>query len=333
MKDKCFLYFIVFIIASSSFFGAAAEKASLRIGYLPLMNQLPIVISYENDRSDLSAADIRIFEFAAPTSIEAAFNVGAIDAAYVSFLIACKISSKHKNILFEEHADSGIKIIGALHRGGNRLVSTVSGGPELLEDKIIGVPGFRCTENMELRVFMADLGFRYGLDYKTIATPFEAAVISLKAGTLNAVYLPEPYGSIAESQNIAEEVKETEASLGHNLSKILIVQSETLSSKGDAVEEWLASLVKACRYIEQDIADTGAGQSALIQKKYFGFPEEVVKNSLSSRKGGLVFQAYAPDIREMERITRKAMEMRLMIEPVDLDLIYNAEYMKQALNK
>jgi len=42
-------FLFIFLVFSGQV-ASAREKVGLRVGYLPLLSQLPVVVSYENDR-------------------------------------------------------------------------------------------------------------------------------------------------------------------------------------------------------------------------------------------------------------------------------------------
>ena len=60
------------------------EKVALRVGYVPLLTQLPLVVSYENDHLNFLQVDLDLIKYTSFTSLEAALRVGAIDAAIAS---------------------------------------------------------------------------------------------------------------------------------------------------------------------------------------------------------------------------------------------------------
>jgi ABC-type nitrate/sulfonate/bicarbonate transport system substrate-binding protein len=97
---------------------AAKSKAPLRIGYLPLLPQLPLVVSYENDRMTLERVALELNRYNSYNALEAALRVGAIDVASIPVPIALSIA-----------ADGyPIKIIAAIHMGGGQVDGKKSRG-------------------------------------------------------------------------------------------------------------------------------------------------------------------------------------------------------------
>ena len=287
----------------------AGGKRHLHIGYLPILSQLPIIVSHENDRMNFSRFHLEIMKYQSFTSLEAALRVGAIDMACIPVPVAFGIAADGYNI----------RIIGTIHSGGSRLVAKSPGDLKSMHGNLIGVPGLDSNENFKLDQILLETKLRQGLDYKTIGVPFNTAIKDLKTGRLNATYLPEPYGTIAEKQGIAFEVKNQEGRLTGTLGTVLVVRAEVLEKSKAAVQEWLASLIKSGRFIEKDIKESSANQVAIIQAPYFNFPKEIVMASLTQRKGELNFSQFVPSVDEMKEYLKMVSRAKMMTKSVDLE--------------
>jgi len=304
----------------------AQDKVTLQVGYVPLLTQLPLVISYENNHLNFIRIDLKLIKYTSFTSLEAALRVGAIDAASIPVPIALSIAADaHECDLCR------ITILGAIHRGGSVLVAENKGGLEAIREKLVGVPGLDSAENLLLKESLATIGLRFGLDYKTIGIPFEAAIKHLKAGKLQGLYLPEPFGTIAEQEGLAVTVDGQQGHLSGTLTTVLVIHSNTLKTRSSAVGEWLMSVINSCRFIENDIQDFGGKQTAIIQSSYFGYPREIVADSLAQRKGDVSFGHDLPSVEELQEFMRLASEVKLIMRSVDWESLVapdllNTEY-------
>ncbi|OEU70278.1 MAG: hypothetical protein BA864_14850 [Desulfuromonadales bacterium C00003093] len=298
----------------------AQDKPILRVGYLPLLPQLPLVVSYENDRRSFEKIEIKLVRYNSFTSLEAALRVQAVDVASIPVPIAlCMAADGHK-----------IKIIGTCHMGGSRLVARTKGGLETVKGKLIGVPGLDSNENLRLSQALGAMNLRPGLDYKTIEVSFNSVIEDLKAGKLDGLYLPEPFGTMAEEENTASAVNGQKNQLTGVLGTVLVIRSEILKKGKAGVKEWLNSLVKSCRLIETDVKQSGAKQTAIIQTSYFSLPQKIVADCLVQRKGDLRFDHFLPDLEEIKQYMDLALQMKILNQSVDIDTLVSVELMVKA---
>jgi ABC-type nitrate/sulfonate/bicarbonate transport system substrate-binding protein len=302
------------------------EKVTLRVGYVPLLTQLPLVISYENDRLNFLQVDLDLIKCTSFTSLEAALRVGAIDAASIPVPIALSIAADAYDCEW-----CRITILGTIHKGGSVLVAEDSSSLEAMRGKLIGVPALDSAENLLLKEHLATIGLRFGLDYKTIGIPFEAAIKTIKAGKLQGLYLPEPFGTMAEREGIAVAVEGQQDYLTGTLMTVLVIHSETMNTQTAAVREWLMSVVSSCHFIEHDIQVSGGRQTAIIQSSYFGYPRDIVAESLAQRKGDLSFGHELPTVEELQEFMRLASEMKLIMRSVDWSTLVTPEIVQQVL--
>ena len=135
-----FMGFLILDLAGGGTIGQALDRMPLRVGYLPVLPQSPLVVAYENDRLNLKRVDPSLYKYNSFTSLEAALRVGAIDAASVPGPVALAIA-----------ADGiGVFVVGAFHQGGSRLMTVEKGGLASLKGRLIGVPGLDSNENLKL---------------------------------------------------------------------------------------------------------------------------------------------------------------------------------------
>ncbi len=298
----------------------ADEKKVFRVGYLPLLTQLPLVVAQDLDRLSYEKTDIRLISYSSFTSLEAGLRVGAIDMASIPVPIALMIAADAN-----KHELCRIRILGAIHKGGAVLISKKGKNFDDLRGMLIGVPGLDSSENLVLKKVLAEKGLRYGLDYKTIGIPLNTAIRNLKIDKLNALYAPEPYGSIAENDKIAFPIDDQKDLLSGTFSTVLVAHTANLEKNGPAIEEWLMRVKKACRFIENDLTESRGRQVAIIQETYFGFPTKIVKDSIARRRGDLNFEFFVPETKDLREMMRLASDMKLIMKSVDWDALVTAE--------
>lgn len=291
MQKRFFLNIVMFtMLVVSGFFPSLVHGetpgSSLHIGYVPLISQLPLVVSYDNDSLRYSSVNVTLVKYRSFNSLEAALRVGAIDVADLPLPVVFNIAGD----------GVGIKIIGQYHSGGSILEGTKLGNVSEFRGKIIGVPGLRSNENLAIIQRLSEEKLRYGLDYKTLKVPFNTVLQNLEAGKINAMYFPEPYGSIAEKNHLAMQMEKQDQNLSGGTTTVLVARSDILQTHSkEAMEEWMRSLTGACAFIENDISTLSAEQTAIIQEPYFGFERALVSSSLVKRCGGIRFFFAVPE--------------------------------------
>jgi len=320
--EKILIVSILFLSLMLAWAGQATSaegKLALRVGYVPLLSQLPLVVSFENDRMNLEKVEPQLIKYSSFTGLEAAMRVGAIDLASLPVPIALSMAADgHK-----------VKLIGACHRGGSRLVAQTKGDLKSVRGNLIGVPGLDSDENLKLGQVLGAADLRAGLDYKTIGVSFATVINDLKAQKIDAFYLPEPFGTIAEKEKIAVQVEGQEGKLTGTLDTVLVIRSEVLEKRKEAVEEWLESLATNCQFIENDIKKTGAKQTAIIQGSYFDYPEGIVTSALLKRKGGLEFDHFVLSEEEIRGYMDLATQVKLLTKSVDLKSLISTDSTKK----
>ncbi|MEW6262234.1 MAG: ABC transporter substrate-binding protein [Thermodesulfobacteriota bacterium] len=312
---------VVFLLIVEPALAAGVEKKPVfRVGYLPLLPQLPLVVSYENDRYALKKFQLELVKWNSFTSAEAAFRVGALDAAALPLPIILTM------------AESGLqfKALGACHLGGSRLVARQKTELKTLRGKLIGVPGLDSNENFVLAQELEREGLRMGIDFKTISVSFDTAINDLKADKVDAFFLPEPYGSLAETSGLGVPVEGQRGRLTGTLGTALIVRGEVFEKRKDDVKEWLESVVRAGRSIEKDLTATSGRQTAIIQQNYFGFLQKNISVILSERRGELKFGYFKISAEEFKKAENKATKMKLLSKSVNYKDIFPAESLLKA---
>jgi ABC-type nitrate/sulfonate/bicarbonate transport system substrate-binding protein len=303
----------------------AQETVKLRVAYLPLLPQLPMVISYDMDRLNYTKIDVELIKFKSFTSVEAAIRVGAVHAASIPVPIILSVASSAY-----DYNTCQIKLIGATQSGGSSMVSGIEGDISVLKGKMIGIPGLDSVESFSLMRIMENNGMKCGIDYKGIGIALETAISDLKNGKLHALYLPEPWGSIAE-QEAGAHIIENQLFAVNYPTTMLILSKKMLTNHPDAISEWLKSVVNACYYIENDITKTNAMQVAIIQNKYFDLSKEIVIHSLTRRKGNLRFKPSLPEISYIKSTMVQAAEIKWIMKSVAFDQLIDTKLFEKVM--
>ncbi len=87
MKKPVCMIFLLFALPLTAF-----AKGPLRIGYLPALSQLPLIVSHEKF-SRQNPGDYELVKYRSFTSLEAAIRVGAIHIASIPVPTALSVAA------------------------------------------------------------------------------------------------------------------------------------------------------------------------------------------------------------------------------------------------
>lgn len=323
MKTRCLLmswqkvliivFFATFLqtgLASAIGKNTIEEPVLLRIGYLPVLSQLPLVISYDRERLSYQKVRVELTGFKSYVALEAAFRLKAIDIAYLPIPTILRMNAE------------GIDVImgNSLHKGGSSLVMDPSVKVKKGSGIIYGIPGLASSELLILYTSLSQAGLSYGDDFKVAAVQLNHAIDELEQGFIDGFFLPEPYPTMVswqlpekvQSIQLADEAVETvQAALVFN-------QNVVASRNYGALLEWLDSLEVACLFLEQDIQDYGGAQTILTQQRYFGFEPALIRQAFSNLQLSLEFSSKEVPLPVLEGVIEKMIALKLLRKSVNV---------------
>lgn len=253
----------------------ADPKNEIRIGYLPVVPHLPVVMAYEADRHALQRSTVRLYKYNSSTGLEAAFRVGAIDLAILPL----------PEILAMAEDGVGIQAVASLCRGGSRLyLRKRYSGDSSFSDLTIGVPGLASVEHLELVRFLQQQGLQLGIDYTTFDVGIDTSTLeALRKGKIDAFFLPEPLPSraIASLPGITGSLVAMPGQAEY-LHSLLAVHEDLLSPERlPALLEWLAALKRATNRLTRELAAGYVAQPAISQAAYLAVPRQLMETLLT----------------------------------------------------
>jgi NitT/TauT family transport system substrate-binding protein len=267
---------------------AAAE---LKLGYFGNLTHAPALVGIKQgflaEALGSTALSTETFN-AGPAAIEA-LNAGAIDAAYIGPNPA--INS------FVKSQGESVRIIAGAAAGGAQLVVK----PEInsaadLKGKTLASPQLGGTQDVALRAWLADQGFKTNVDGSgdVAINPTEnAQTLKLfQDGKLDGAWLPEPWASRlvlqAGAKVLVDEKDLWDGSLtgkpGEFPTTVLIVNQKFATDHPDTVKALLAGHAKAVAWLNEAPAEQKASviNSALQESAGAALADDVLARSLSN---------------------------------------------------
>jgi NitT/TauT family transport system substrate-binding protein len=220
--------------------GDAPSVDELRLGYFANVTHAPALVGLQEGIFQDALGDVdvttQIFN-AGPAAIEA-LTAGAIDATYIG-------PNPSINTFIQSGGESARIIAGAATGGAALVVADGIDSPADLAGKTLASPQLGNTQDVALRVWLADEGFETdtsgGGDVSITPTENAQTLTLFQKGDLDGAWLPEPWVSrlIVDA---GAHVLQDEAELwpdGAFPTTVLLVRAEFLEQHPDVVEDLL----------------------------------------------------------------------------------------------
>jgi hypothetical protein len=317
--------FLVILLAAGSLPAqenySAEEPVLLRIGYLPVLSQLPLIVSYDRDRFSFQKVRLELTGFKSYISLEAAFRVKSIDIAYLPIPTIYGMKAEGIDILMGN----------SLHRGGSSLVMGSHVREKNDSAPIYGIPGLMSSELFILDNSLSDAGLKNGEDFKIVAVQLERAIDELDQGRLDGLLLPEPYPTMA-SRQLAQKVQPIQlitTDIETPQAALVFNRNVVLSGDNGGLLEWLDSIGRACQFLEEDIQHYNGAQTILTQQQYFGFEPPLVRQAFSNLRLSLTFSSENIALPALEGILDKMIFLKLLHKSINVNDILLAPHLLQ----
>jgi NitT/TauT family transport system substrate-binding protein len=237
-------------------FAQAADKTVLRVGYLPILDHLPLLISHAHDNAAFAQVDSVPKQFKSWEEMIGALRAGVIDAAFILSPMALD--------LFTRGLD--IRAVLLAHRDGAAITVKKDSGIRTAADlkgKKIAIPARTATHTALLNHFLSSAGLSLNDVYpKVIAPPH--MLLAMKHERIDAFIVAEPFGSKAQHSGMGEILVLTRDIMPNHVECIVVVKHDMLQQHANAIQEWLGSLVRAGRFIDDDKINNQAREVARL---------------------------------------------------------------------
>lgn len=315
---------VLSLILTMLFVGEVYAKTIIKVGYLPILDHLTLVVSHERDNEKFKEVNVELKMFKRWDDMAGALNAGVIDAAFILSTLAMD--------MFDTGSD--IKTVLLAHRNGSAI--TVKKDSEIksaagLKDKRIAIPHGKATHVALLDKYLREEGLSLKNVDATVVDPpnMEDA---LKLGNIDAFIVAEPFGAKAHLHGVGKVLVLTKDIVDKHVECIVVVRNQFLKQNVSAVQEWVDSLIRAGKFIEKDKRKNRLNQVSAIAKKYMGHDEEVVREGLKNPTDRILFDNLNPDISDFQKIVDIAVQAGI-IEKVDLEGFIDGRFYKKAKEK
>jgi NitT/TauT family transport system substrate-binding protein len=305
-----------------------ANKIEVRLGYFPNLTHATALYGvakgiFANKLGDNVTLTPTIFN-AGPDAVTALF-AGALDATYIG-------PSPTINAFSKSNGEAVRVISGATSGGAFLVVRSGIESPADLRGKKLATPQLGNTQDVALRAWLADKGFRTDLqgggEVSILPQPNSQAVEALQAGAIDGAWIPEPYASQAISKGGAHVLVD-ERDLwpnGRYVTTQLIVRTAFLQEHPDLVRALLEAQVEANDAVN---ADGAAAQQVVARQLKAITGSAIDPEVLASAWQNLVF-TNDPIAASLLTSAQRAEKLGLL-EDVSLDGLYDLTLLNQVL--
>ncbi len=318
MLKKFSRFLFVCTLACYPLSGWAAERVQLKVGYLPILDHLPLLVSHAQDEAHFQHVTIQPKLFKSWREMVGALDAGVINAAFILSPLAMDLFNQGKDI----------RTILLAHRDGSAI--TVKQGSEInsaadLRGKAIGIPARNATHTALLDAYLKTAGLSLkDVTTKVIAPPHMP--LAMEQNRIDAFIVAEPFGAKAQHDGLGKILVLTKQILDNHVECIVIVKNEALQQHPEAIQEWVNSLIRAGQFIDRDKWEQGSQAVArLTANKYFPHNEETVKLGLQNPKDRISFSDLNPDPSDMQKIVDRSIAAGI-IAPIDLEKFIDARF-------
>jgi NitT/TauT family transport system substrate-binding protein len=310
--------------------GAQGDPVTLRLGYFGNVTHAPAIVGIEGgvfEKKLGNRAELETLVFnAGPAAIEAMLG-GSLDASYIG-----------PNPAINGYAQSNgelLRIVSGATSGGAFLVVK----PEIkkaknLKGKTISTPQLGNTQDVALRTWLKSKGFGTdvsgGGDVKILPQDNAQTLTQFQAGEIDGAWVPEPWATRLVQEG-GGKILVDEADLwpnGQYVTTHLIVRKAFLDEHPDVVKKLVEGQVAANDLLA---GKPKKAEALVVQGIEAATGKPVPPELVTASFQNLTF-TNDPIASSLKQSAENAEAVGLL-EPVDLEGIYDLKYLNQALEK
>jgi NitT/TauT family transport system substrate-binding protein len=236
------LMFIFAVGCTPNNAGDAKAKGSnqLRIGSLPIEDNLPILVALQNGYFAAENLDVQLIPFQSPVESQSAFQSGELDGMVTDMLIAALLRSSGEDLRI-----TSLTLGATPAEGRFAIVASPQSNifsPSDLKGKSIGI-----STNSIIEYVTDGLLEEAGLkpsDVEKIVTPkIPVRIEMLLSNQIDAITVPDPHVSYVVAEGAKVIAEDTQ---GENLTQaVLIMTNKTLDTKKESMVRFYKAYTQA----------------------------------------------------------------------------------------
>lgn len=259
-----------------------AVQDEVRVAFFPNITHAPALVGIADGRfQDAIGAGrpLKSRAFKAGPELMVALAAGEIDLAYVGPVPALAAASRGVPVVILSGVTSGGVGLVAAPDAGIHNISDLRGGK-------VGVPQFGNTQDVQMRLLLRNQGIPEGRGEGVTVAQSEAPDVGilLRAGSIQAALLPEPWATLYEKNRQAKRLKaDALASLNEMPSVVLVARSDFVKQNPGLVAAWLKAQNQVFTDIQQHPERSiQVSREKILEITRKALPADVVKTAFAN---------------------------------------------------
>ncbi|MEK7821504.1 MAG: ABC transporter substrate-binding protein [Planctomycetota bacterium] len=296
---------------------ASAEKPTLRIAYLPILDHLTLPIAYElSDKGKFEHLTLQPVKYTSWTELGDAVITGKVDGAFILVPLGMHLRQK----------GTPIKLVLLGHRNGSALVvSTATKSIEGLRGGLLAVPHQLSMQHINLYKYLIEKGHFCKEDFTVLDMAPPDMAPSLARGEIDGFLAAQPFPTLAEVTNIGRIMAYSCEIWEDHADCALFLLESVLGANHDRVEELTKALVNAGKFIESN-----PRKAARLAIPYIGLDEGIIYKSLTDPPRGITYDKLVPRMEELEEVQGYLIRLGLFEKEMSLKELMDDSFVKAA---
>jgi NitT/TauT family transport system substrate-binding protein len=240
-----------------------------------------------------------------------ALQTGEIQGAFILSPLALDLYSQ----------GVGIRSVLLAHRNGSAITVKKDGSIRSAADlrgKSVAIPAWKSTHTALLDTYLRSHGMSLK-DIRPMVIAPPSMLQAMRKGQIEAFIVAEPFGAKAQDEGSGSLLVLTGQILPHHVDCIVVLEQKVLQQDPQAVQEWVASLIKAGAWIEQDKNQNQARDVArLVSEGYLPYSEAVIAGGLQNPVERISFDDLEPSAADFQKIVEISVQAGIL-KPMSLD--------------
>jgi len=319
----------LFLIAAGFYLlcGApAAEAQKLRVGYVHVFDDAPVVIARDKGFFTAEGLDANVTMFTSGPTLVKGLVTDQLDVGVLGFTNAITWAAQ----------GADLKIVGKVQEGFHSLVARNDRGIKSLKDlkgKSLASQAAGSTADIVLKGVVLKSAGLTDKDVQIMYTAPSTALASLRAGRVDSAFLFEPYDSIARAAVPVTEIYEVGKSWPFPC-MVVIVPGKLIKEQPAAVRKVLASLKRSMEFMKEKPAEAArilapafmAEEGLVVEGKGIP-PEEIMLKSLKSNV--FDWRLTQGDLKRMEELSGIMKELDILKKDVPLSSVVDLRWQSE----
>ena len=304
----------------------AAEAQKLRVGYVHVFDDAPVVIARDKGFFTAEGLDASVTMFTSGPTLVKGLVTDQLDVGVLGFTNAITWAAQ----------GADLKIVGKVQEGFHSLVARNDRGIKSLKDlkgKSLASQAAGSTADIVLKGVVLKSAGLTDKDVQIMYTAPSTALASLRAGRVDSAFLFEPYDSIARAAAPVTEIYEVGKSWPFPC-MVVIVPGKLIKEQPAAVRKALASLKRSMEFMKEKPAEAArilapafmAEEGLAVEGKNIP-PEDVMLKSLKSN----VFDWHLTpgDLKRMEELSGIMKTLEILQKDVPLSSVVDLRWQSE----